>query len=297
MHIDTFYTYTHIHIYLGGRCVSVHLAQKASRTAQGFNVLAIGVHNGHGDQQNDVFFDASRLIKHRPWGAKVVLFGDLNCDQLPLHECDPFHADPGRLQHHLVERGRLSSICERFKLQVEVPTEVCSGPGGPFGDVCIVAPITRIPLGLSSETVRPSLLDYCAAAPDLVFGCRLHWKGTPADHALLEFSIRTGQVAVCGRKSVWKCRNEDRCVEWIRTHFDSMRSSEDVHAVASSCQRLWGDEDTCRVRRERRLPFRIRELYRRIASEPIEQGRLELQKRVWAERKAWVKEWRNRRLA
>ena len=73
-----------------GRCVAVHLFHRAEGdTGATMNMFIIGVHNAHGDLQLDALNDVASLARRRPWGSKLFICGDLNCDQLPDHAADP----------------------------------------------------------------------------------------------------------------------------------------------------------------------------------------------------------------
>ena len=177
-----------------GRCGAVVLFQAASPCNECIHLFIVGIHNSHKDLQVDVLNDAAFLIRNRPWGSKVVFIGDFNVDQLPALAVDPFADLPGRYSHHSDERLRLTTFADKFGLDLEIPEMVVSTPGGPFGDMCAFAPISRIPAGEQASTMLPSCLDYCMASPNLVQTSEVHWEGVPADHALVAFTVDAAVV-------------------------------------------------------------------------------------------------------
>ena len=172
-----------------GRCGALHIFQRGPVLGNHSNIYIIGIHVAHGDLQIDTLSDIAFLLRHRPWGSRVLVAGDWNIDQLPSLAIDPFSDHPGRDQHHQAERVLVQSLVDRFHLSLFVPEVVCSTPGGPFDDACRASPITRIPVGEAASYCSPSLLDYAAASENLVTESHIHWHGVPADHALVTFSI------------------------------------------------------------------------------------------------------------
>ena len=73
-----------------GRCGALHLFNRNTGSGKNFNLYIIGVHNSHGEEQIDTLSDISHLLRHRPWGCKVLLVGDWNVDQLPTLANDPY---------------------------------------------------------------------------------------------------------------------------------------------------------------------------------------------------------------
>ena len=90
-----------------------------------------------------------------------------------------------------------------------------SVPGGPFGDTCWFAPVTRIPVGEAAHMSVPSLLDYGFSSRGLVSSSELHWRGAPADLAIVTYSLNATCALQRARKTSWKCTDEQGCIAWI----------------------------------------------------------------------------------
>ena len=74
--------------------MAIHLFHRTERdVGASINLFITGVHNAHGELQLDVFNDVALLARRRPWGSKLFIFGDFNCDQLPDHAADPWQDD------------------------------------------------------------------------------------------------------------------------------------------------------------------------------------------------------------
>ena len=130
-----------------GRCGAVHLFQKDPVAGKHVNIYIMGVHVPHGELQIDTLADIGHLLRRRPWGSQVLVAGDWNIDQLPSMMVDPYGDQPSRHLHHQAERVLVQSLADRFRLTFSIPEVVYSGPGGPFNDICSIAPISRIPTG------------------------------------------------------------------------------------------------------------------------------------------------------
>ena len=280
-----------------GRCGALHLFQRGTIGGQHFNVFVVGVHLSHGDLQIDALSDAAHLLRMRPWGSKILVVGDFNVDQLPISASDPFPDSPHRSLHHHFERLRLQSWSDHFRLAYVEPQCVFSSPGGPFNEACMVAPITRIPVGQTSDSCLPSLIDYGFASKDLVASCAIHWDGVPADHAIISFSLKLGCALQRGKKTRWKCRDEKACIAWIQEHAPSdFADLRDFHSFLHAVQNEWADLETCKRRRDLRLPHFIRSLYATIANSTDETLRHSLQKLAWRARCDHVKDCRTKLL-
>ena len=168
-----------------GRCGAVHLFQKGAEAGKDMSMYIVGVRAHHGDLQIDTFPDVAYLLRHRPWGSKVLVAGGWNVDQLPSVAADPYTEKPGRDKHHQSERVLVQTLADRFRLTTTLPDMVCSTPGGPFDDICSCVPISRITTGECAAYCLPSLLDYGLSSKSFVEECSLHWKGASADHAFI----------------------------------------------------------------------------------------------------------------
>ena len=275
----------------------MHLFQRDPVLGNHSNIYILGIHVAHGDLQIDTLSDIAFLLRHRPWGSRVLVAGDWNIDQLPPLAIDPFSDHPGRDQHHQAERVLVQSLVDRFHLSLFVPEVVCSTPGGPFDDACRASPITRIPVGEAASYCSPSLLDYAAASENLVTESRIHWHGVPADHALVTFSISPVRTMMRNTKTTWKCRDEDQCISWVQANAPTqLVDLASFHSFISSMQTKWADVDTCKGRHEARLPPDLRSLYAQVGETRDELQRRHLQKIAWGRRKQWFLELGSRQL-
>ena len=252
------------------------------------SLYILGLHAHHGDLQIDTFSDVGYLLKHRPWGSKVLVAGDWNVDQLPALDGDPYNLKPGRDTHHKAERVLLQSLADRFRLTVHLPEIVYSTPGGPFDDVCSRAPISRIPTGETVAYCLPSLLDYGLGSKGFVKATSLHWHGAPADHGFVAFSLAPACTLRRGAKTTWKCKDESECREWISNNApDQFDDVGCFHAFLIQLQNMWADNQTCKERRQQRMPANLRDLYSQMASTTCEHARKMLQDEAWTIRKNW----------
>ena len=281
-----------------GRAGAIHLFQKNQGTDDHTSIYIIGLHSHHGALQIDTFADVAFLLRHRPWGSKVLVAGDWNVDQLPALADDPYAQNEGRAFHHQAERVLLHTLADRFRLTVTLPDMVCSTPGGPFDHICAMAPISRIPTGECVEYSLPSLLDYGLSSSRFVKASKLHWEGAPADHGFVTFSLDPTSVLRRGTKTNWKCKNRDECLNWICNNApDNFEDIQSLHSFLLEIQRVWADSRTCKDRREARLPDSLRSLYNTIANTTSEIERQRLQKEAWEIRRNICEDQRTVKLA
>ena len=271
-----------------GRCGALHIFCKTPEADTQNSVYILGVHSHHGDLQVDTLADVAYLLQHRPWGSKVLVAGDWNVDQLPACAADPYSERPRREEHHQAERVLVQTLADRFRLSFMLPEMVCSTPGGPFGEGCGLAPISRIPTGECTTYCLPSLLDYGLSSKGFAKDCKLHWEGTPADHACITFVLDPIAKLCRGTKTSWKCTDENECITWICHNapdkFEDVRS---FHSFLLRMQAEWADTRTCKERREQRLPASLRTLYNLVANANSEQERKRLQNEAWDVRRKW----------
>ena len=83
-----------------GRCGAIHLYQDDPSEGKHMSLYILGLHAHHGDPQIDTFSDVGYLLKHGPWGSKVLVAGDWSVDQLPALDGDPYNLKAGRDTHH-----------------------------------------------------------------------------------------------------------------------------------------------------------------------------------------------------
>ena len=280
-----------------GRCMAVHLDQRTAQANEVISLFVIGIHNSHGDAQVDTLADVAYVIRRRPRWSHVVIAGDLNIDQLPALDGDPFHDDESRDRHHCEERLRLECFADSLKLDIHLPESSDGMPGGPYAQHCLFAPISRIPSGLSAEFCLPSLVDYALASPNIIKCCYLSWEGVPADHAMLGVTLEVQVARRRSLKKTWQCKNEEGCIDWLRDNAPtSFVSLEDFHDFAKLAQVEFDDKLSCAQRRHLRLPQYLRSMYKQLSETSCEQTRLQLKRRAWDLRKKWVDTWKTQRL-
>ena len=142
-----------------GRVGAIHFLQKNQGTDNHTSICIIGLHSHHGALQINTFAGVAYLLRHRPWGSKVLVAGDWNVVQLPALADDPYAQNHDRAAHHQAERVLLHTLADSLRLTVTLPDVVCSTPGGPFDHICATAPISRIPTSECVTNSLPSLLD------------------------------------------------------------------------------------------------------------------------------------------
>ena len=94
-----------------------------------------------------------------------------------------------------------------------------------------------MPVGLSAEVARPSLLDYGGASPETVRSCELDWQGVPADHAIVKFTLVGRFERQVRPKRTWKCLDESACLQWATSEAASpLTSVLSLHDLVARCQ-------------------------------------------------------------
>jgi hypothetical protein len=275
-----------------GRCGSIHLYRKPSYLSDGINLFIVGIHGGHLDMLADSLADAAWLVKHRPFGSTPIILGDWNVDLLPDFAEDPW---AGRRSHSQVladaqRKDQLMSFLEASRLVLAVPTEVRSPPGGVFALECLLAPITRLPVGEQANRFLPSAIDFAAGKADAIGKVMLHWRGVPADHAMMQVSVRHCFVHVPQRKRLWTCTDPEACsASLLMSGCEPFVDATAFHSRVLELQATWADRTTCAQRRRDRIPIHIRSLYARIADTREEHDRKFLQRQAHLMLKSWIK--------
>ena len=124
----------------GGLCLSNRL--------QGINtvdVVCMGIHGAHDDALYDNLANLAQGVRKRRRAKTKIVVGDWNIDQLPALANNPWCDSVGREERHHTLRTCLRSLTDALNLELVIPEEVASGPGGPFALEALMAPISRIP--------------------------------------------------------------------------------------------------------------------------------------------------------
>ena len=177
-----------------GKCGATLLRLPAGAAGAYNLIYAVGIHGAHGELSVDSFLDLAWLLARRPFGSRVIIVGDWNVDLLPVLPEDPWCARPMRKSHHAGQRSQLQAFTAVRRLQTIVPKPDGSSLGGPFKAECVSSPITRIPVGESSQAVLPSTLDFAVAAEGTISDACLHWLNLSGDHALTVYTLCSHNV-------------------------------------------------------------------------------------------------------
>jgi hypothetical protein len=221
------------------------------------------------------------LVKRKPRRAELVLVGDWNVDQLPMFQCDPWSLRPNRSSCHHDRRVILSTFCDSLGVNTVFPERAVSAVGGPFGEASIAVPFTRVPIGESSETQVPSLLDYFMQKNDMIQDAWMDWFSAVGDHALVVAEVRGDFGLPPPRRGNWHCNNWQEAVAWMAENASELKD----HCTASECfsffskaQDILRDHRSCSQRRRDRVPEHIREVLQQIPDARSEAERLRLRR-------------------
>ena len=127
-------------------------------------------------------------------------------------------------------------------------------------------PYDQNPCWRDSGHIPPQLSGFFVCLRGLINSSSLHWRGVPADHALICAQCTPVFEKRRAAKTRWKCIDTDGCVAWLRA-----RAPEDFadisffHALLLEAQEYWGNRQLCRDRRVERVPRQLRDLYSRAA--------------------------------
>ena len=277
-----------------GRAGGLHLFNSSSNlpSIDALNIIAVGIHGGHGDDLGTSLFDSSFVIKklkrRRAACADLVALGDLNVDLLPLQSFDPFcdyderlHYDPSRhnLLHAWADQHNIS-VCEQ-------PHQICGVPGGAWSEFCVGSPISRIPTG--DQPGLPSLLDFVCCNPAVLFSSILCWDVHESDHALLCVTVKTRFRTSLRPKRIWSVVCEDTCIDNMHLlNLQQLKSISSVEVSLRGMQVSFGCSTTCKQRRVERMPLDLRTLYARKAIAASEDEKRGIIAEIRVRRKIWI---------
>ena len=164
-----------------------------------------GIHAAHGGAYQHSLSEVARLLRQKKKATPAYIFGDFNCDLLPVWQGDPYALVPGRMRRHAIERMGLYALMEARKL---VLSEVAGMVGSPIlasMDEALGVPITRTPaVGLAEAGMRPSALDHVLTTKGHEIGHVINWKVSVSDHAALSFEIPLLRRVPPQRSSTWR---------------------------------------------------------------------------------------------
>ena len=277
-----------------GRAGGVHVSSFSCSSMMhktGVNLVVTGFHGAHGDLLPVSLSDCSTVLHHFRSNlarkARILVYGDTNVDYLPTLAIDPWIDDHGRHLHHLDRRIIFEDWLDTLSLHLQLPERMVSGPGGPWSDACAFSVVSRVPLG--EQLGVPSLLDFGVASDRLVRESFVDWHSADADHAYVVYILNSVHSSVVRRKKIWKCVDEHSCLE--KVSFADFEKHDSVSAVMSKLTAIQDSCDSglsCAARRRERMPFELRECYRRAVSAASACDKRMWQLRARRRRKQWV---------
>lgn len=101
-----------------GRAAHIMCREKHS----GFGQVFVAMHGGHGEFLAPSLSDAAFLVKTSPRLMALAFGGDINVDQLPAMEADPFKASPTREFHHFEQCAKLAHFLDILGLGLCIPS-------------------------------------------------------------------------------------------------------------------------------------------------------------------------------
>ena len=161
------------------------------------------------------------------------------------------------------------------------------GPESPYREICVGAPITRVPVG--EQRGLPSWIDHCAS-DGTVNSLRLSWIDVPADHAALIAHCRVNfQTRRPFRRKTWVYSDLQTARDYTKSNAPaSFTSLLDFHTFVASVQEAHSSPDSCAIRRRQREPPAIKQLRMQLRSASTIKERRRLQKLIWEGRKHWL---------
>lgn len=208
-------------------------------------------------------------------------------DCLPALASDPFWAEPNRMDKDFEQCCLLDQLLTSCALQHHTPTHNEGNPMCPYAEQCIVAPVTRIPIG--DQHGLPSWIDHCAS-DGTVISCWVSWENAPADHAGLVARCRYVHKASCPlKRKTWVCADLARAEQYAQANAPTSFSTvPEFHTFIASVQDANSTPETCAVRRGHREPPAIKDLRSQLRHAHPEKQCRRLQKMIWEGRKHWL---------
>ena len=240
------------------------------------SLYLVGFHGAHGDALADSLTDVATLVKRKPRHSQLLICADWNIDLLPTLQDDPWCALPHRSEHHCARRQILDSFCASLRLWNVIPARVESPCGGPFGELSLQVPFTRIPTGESAGCSIPSLLDYWGVSQDIIEDSWIDWLSSGSDHGLVMALVRGNAKSLRPQQGHWHCGDWFTCFEWMQNHGAVAESFDDAAACTAfflNAQEALADVRSCSQRRRDRVPDHIRRALMHAPACPDERDR------------------------
>lgn len=242
----------------------------------------VGALASHGEPFFEDLLDVAILAKARPRQACLKLVGDWNCDLLR-------DADLGKNEFRHDERNwedrirmdAIKSLADESHLEIQGPQEIIFAAGGPWGELSAVVPMTRIPAGEHSDYVFPTCLDWAMCEADQLLKFQVHWRTSPGDHAICVAECEWNVVMKPRPKNKFRARDWEYAVEWLKDALGAIteeltydKAVSVLNKMADACE----DRASCAERRMARVPFEVRQLWRRASDARQEQERQHLRR-------------------
>lgn len=253
-------------------------------------ISCIGAHCAHGDELTVSLSDISFLVGSRPLHAIPLLLGDWNIDLAPTLD-NSEAAIQAQLHAHADRRALLSSFAEALALEVKIPEFVHGSPGGPWAEACLLAPLSRIPLGDAALSHTPSLLDFPVVHHSFAHAVvELDWDVAPADHALLRVLLPVRPRCPRNPPRVWRERHDEALSEAVLCINDfGHASAELLTRRLAAALRDAESPGSAADRRRARVPAQARQLYSQAATELDPARHAQLRRQAWAViRRSWL---------
>jgi len=256
------------------------------------HLLLCGVHMRHGDELYNSLADFSNCVNCSPKGCPVFAVGDWNTDQLPIMQIDPFAEMYHRDMHHYERRLSMQTCMSTLGLDLCIPYASVDSPfWSSWEELAFFNPITRIPAESQNEII-PSCLDYSAATPGVLNeeSCERCWTIGIADHASIWSRVNWQfRVWPSFSSNTFHCTSEEDYLSNLQqTHFDWLSGPDVLFHTLSSVQNSFQSAETSKQRKERRMPFELKEAIRKGSLADSYRDRSFWRDRAWQLRKKWV---------
>ena len=249
-----------------GRAGAVHLCLPNTE------LFLVGTHLAH----NVVFWDSVADIAHvllrKPENARTYLAGDFNVDLLTAL---PDLCFPESASSDAVEKlGALQGLVRPVRLVLNVPRPSITRAGGPFSDMSIGRPVSRIPEGQQCDWQRPSCLDFAFTPKNELAETFLSWHMRPADHAYLHIIIPDAKANIIFAPSTVHLQPPEVCTEWLHANAPlDIATLESFRFFALLFIQENIDKRTRRQRRDQRMPQHVKELFSKSETATSEHAR------------------------
>ena len=249
-----------------GRAGAIHLCLQTTE------LFIVGAHLAHGAAFWDSVSDVAQVLLLKPPHARVYFAGDFNVDLLTALPdlCFPDIVDSNEVEKLDVLRG----LVQPLQLMLLVPRPSATEAGGPFSNVSVGRPVSRIPEGLQCERQSPSCLDFAFAPKNEQTHADLSWHMRPADHAYLHIVVPDAKINLRFAPSTIHLKSWSTCTEWILGNMpEDVATFEDFKVFAHHFLSENADMRNREQRRRERIPQHVRDLFTKSETSLTEDGR------------------------